>query len=1371
MPTRQPFEGSLLEPLSKTEPFKSTAGYLAEKAKSGLEALDSAQTPADPDAIVPTYSPLDYLAEDAAMALGNKAISSAAKESGKKFLADEAGSVKLPTRLPFEKSENIPSSDPAQHLRNIQAHGMNPNEPLFTGGKGDFTIPDKGFLGSSTKAPSAKQGFFFTPDERLAQGYAKHAKTMQEQKMYKDIQKLEVEKERLYKKIWDESSKTSGGYSRIQEHPLWDKYESIQNKLYTKRGKFAVSDFGVSEDERLKIITSDPRIAKLEATAKELTEKRGTLWDKGKKQWEQSREFVEAGNLKQAVDDEKADLIKKIHDEIDSRDEYVQKVLLRKENPFIKDMKGKTYREESYNDILLKAKAKGHDSAIIKNTYDPAQNDYNPKTDVHVVFDPEQIRSVDAAFDPKKKHLKGIFYSEGGNVQNFAQGGVAAQDDPYASIRAQPPMDGEIPVNETHLTAYNPKADFEAAEQQRTDALQERFGTPHEQSLAVLEGFSRGLFSNTLTSLAEQGLVDLGATNASPEAQRGRQEANPWSSGLSEFSGFTTGIFGPQMVGKNLGSLTKAGALTKLGTLGTKATGLGEVATHTGRFSQGAVRGLIEGGLYQADNEIAKKINEDPNQTADSVVQDIGLMGLFGAITGGAFGLASPLWTKKSSPVVTEELMAFQDSIDGNPRGGGPGGVETQRATEALDTLNNRPRLLKFRDPKENAEAIKRAAQDNNWPVFEGQISNSKDIQKMEASLLKGPPTFPSVVRKNQYNNAYQQVSQDLDNATAAPLVVSEQEAGQELANSLLSKLEKEKALYTQLYEEIAPFRNEFQVDANEIKIIKNVLKQRIKANDIVEGTPEWNFVKMWSKAFEKIENLEQLAKIRTALGRGTTKETYYPSKMLKMLLDDVEEHTIRGHIPMEEQGFFPGIGTQKQATQKVISGLIEKIDSTNAGYSEFRDKMRWLGEKIGKKKIHGPQDFLDFIENLNPQVLMKKIFEKGNTKFAQEFEVAFPDEMKIIKSYHRAEIKNSSMVEDKIDVKKFYNKILKLPKEMHEILYSPEELKVIKDTKTWVDSLPKDFNPSGTAYATSLMDMMASPYALGVANFRDAGMLAAIKAMGASVTGAEKSASTIIPSIGKSLSNMSPNAEAFKDAVTFTTAVIKSNALMAKAAKSIFDDVTTPIEHKKITPEEFKKIDEEIKSFQVNPERYERVGGKLHYYMTNSAISMKQVASNVVNYLSSIRPKEVQLGPLDKPIPPGKAEEVAYRRAVNIAEDPLLTVKLLKNGQLTAQDVTHLKSLYPLMYSQMVKNVMDELSDSVSKGKRIPHELKQALSTFMGQPMDFSVMPQSVMSNQATFTSSMQQENQNNQVKPTSKGMSNITKSSRSSLNPKDEE
>ena len=53
---------------------------------------------------------------------------------------------------------------------------------------------------------------------------------------------------------------------------------------------------------------------------------------------------------------------------------------------------------------------------------------------------------------------------------------------------------------------------------------------------------------------------------------------------------------------------------------------------------QEAIRGATETALLGAGNEVSKLITEDPGQSVDSAISDIGLSGLIGGGLGAGFG-------------------------------------------------------------------------------------------------------------------------------------------------------------------------------------------------------------------------------------------------------------------------------------------------------------------------------------------------------------------------------------------------------------------------------------------------------------------------------------------------------------------------------------------------------------------------------------------------------------------------------------------------------------------------------------------------------------------------------------------------------------
>ena len=69
-----------------------------------------------------------------------------------------------------------------------------------------------------------------------------------------------------------------------------------------------------------------------------------------------------------------------------------------------------------------------------------------------------------------------------------------------------------------------------------------------------------------------------------------------------------------------------------------------------------------------------------------------------------------------------------------------------------------------------------------------------------------------------------------------------------------------------------------------------------------------------------------------------------------------------------------------------------------------------------------------------------------------------------------------------------------------------------------------------------------------------------------------------------------------------------------------------------------------------------------------------------------------------------------------------------MKQGTLTPQDVTTLKTIYPQMYDSISRKIMTQVVDNAHKGKMVQYTTRLQLSMFLGQPLD-STMTQPAMS------------------------------------------
>ena len=104
----------------------------------------------------------------------------------------------------------------------------------------------------------------------------------------------------------------------------------------------------------------------------------------------------------------------------------VMPVLLNKGKTRVKDYGGAGYRDATYNDELIAARKAKKDSVELKNTYDRGPHEgSNAITDIYAVFDPSNVRSRFAAFDPMRRHESDLLgYADPRLLAGIAGGGL-----------------------------------------------------------------------------------------------------------------------------------------------------------------------------------------------------------------------------------------------------------------------------------------------------------------------------------------------------------------------------------------------------------------------------------------------------------------------------------------------------------------------------------------------------------------------------------------------------------------------------------------------------------------------------------------------------------------------------------------------------------------------------------------------------------------------------------------------------------------------------------------------------------------------------------------------------------------------------------
>ena len=276
--------------------------------------------------------------------------------------------VERPVSRP-ERTQRMIGVD-AEKERLNRAVQLGFNIDAFHGTKGDISAFDPGLSGATTGAPSARKGFFFSADPETASTYADAAsRNLRDDRLrtYEEPASCEGMHPINRREAELEDAMIKANKSRMWADSEYNKWHHSHKDKLDEGGNY-----------RLEYLNqpSSPEMKDFMRKHDAVTAWRKKLYDTANKARSDYDNFF-----------------------IETREfgKNIMPVKLKLQNPLEHDFKSSSYRETTYNDLLERAQREGRDGAIFRNT-----TDGGPVTDVYVVFDPSQIRSRYAMFDPEK---------------------------------------------------------------------------------------------------------------------------------------------------------------------------------------------------------------------------------------------------------------------------------------------------------------------------------------------------------------------------------------------------------------------------------------------------------------------------------------------------------------------------------------------------------------------------------------------------------------------------------------------------------------------------------------------------------------------------------------------------------------------------------------------------------------------------------------------------------------------------------------------------------------------------------------------------------------------------------------------------------
>lgn len=863
----------------------------------------------------------------------------------------------------------------------------------------------------------------------------------------------------------------------------------------------------------------------------------------------------------------------------------------------------------------------------------------------------------------------------------------------YINVIAPSGEVGSVPPEELnrHLNVGYKKA---STEDVQNYLRQKEFGSTGQQIVTGLEHAASAATFGLSTP------AEIGLRLSTPEKIRARSEENPVSAGV----GAGLGLLGSMA----LPGAGAAGALTKIGEGSAEAVGLGAAESGLAKIGSAAVKGFAENATFQLGDENSKMFSGEysgmhPSTAAETALLNIGLSGLLGSGFSGGAGAAHSLWEATAAPKMQMLLKTMQDKINGVPMTNIPDPV--QSSIESLGIpVTPEIRALMGDSPHLMNEALGLAQSDTpSGLAVKESVDNFRKSIMDEVTKISGKTPEEIGALKESLSRA---------------------DSGVDIKSALIEEAKRKIEGPVKDFEHVS----------------EKYGKTKLGDSDRISAVDQW--ANMADKAgYSKLEDSYKQGVVNRIINSMPKQETLEDLRILrKNILDEVWD-------PMNPQ-FYHELRSTFQPIEDSIVGKKLALDepwfteahaNARQSYSDFMKGLAGeVSERLKPGRFESAKGFLNALENTDPEKFADRLARNKDSNWLSFLEQKLPQTAEAVKDYHLSKIlKESVGTNNQIKPEAFIKKMLGLEPETRRFLLKDDSLKKLYGAGEVLSRLDNlKWNRSNTA-----------PTLLNIAKHVPGAAVAAIGFL----TGHNPIASTVVGGMVDHFGRNVPDAmrlgllkwmasakpidaPAFKAMVDFIDHTIKGQSLVSRSTKALFKAGQEVLPSRLIPSDKQKeKLNDKLKSLQTNPEDLFDVGGKTPYYLPEHGQGIGQLASNAVNYLNSLRPSEHKNAPLDSEPTASIVQKKNFDNALAIAEQPLVVLNKIKDGNLTPQDIHHLQNLAPALKSKLDNALTEEMANAVNSEQNIPYHVRMGLSLFLGQSLDSTLTPKGILASQPT--------------------------------------
>lgn len=844
------------------------------------------------------------------------------------------------------------------------------------------------------------------------------------------------------------------------------------------------------------------------------------------------------------------------------------------------------------------------------------------------------------------------------------------------------------------------------SEQLKDIHKQGKYGTTEQEAKTFLEGAASGLTFGESAGLER-------ALGVDPADIQGRREVNPGIRGLGEF----TSLVGSVAAGVGEGALLGKAAEAVFPAM--------EGANFAGRVGSAAAKGAVENMIFQVGDENSKLLSSDPTQSVETAVSDIGLSGLLGAGVGGAFGTASELWKAGPGKNVDSILNTIKNRSNGVPE-------ELKISTgihippEIEAGLSDNPYAQQaLREAREGSSSYDKKIQ-GHFEEFYNNVKNAAGF-----ALGKSPEQVEDIIGRN----------------------VSEYDTGKEVKDQLIKE-------FKQQVEPVTTALNDFGEKFKTAPVsdtVKSDIAMKV-ANTISE------------MGLDKSSSAAESLKLAQNLLEDLPKQTN--ANDLKLLAQNLKAKDPSQYGIIKELKKAVNSGWESSLEQGVLEQapqMTADFKKAKLDYGGVKDLIEELNSRLHSGKAGGPDSFISNLKEMSPESVLRRLGPKGDKDLGQLMDRLFPSVSEKIKAHELDKIIQGAGKDGELSIKKLFRNIENMGADLRDFAITPEIQQKLVNIKAMADRVP-----NSSSFTSRLSDKLWSKLPPGVgaligllSKVTDNSTINLLLGGLASHIGSEAGGATRYAMLKFLGSGAETSGEGFMAATKLAAATARGESLLNNGIKNVVGTGGKVIPMP--TPKALKVLEAQVKKVAENDPDTQKdmlsIGGATSHYLPDHGAALAMTGARNLQYLASMRPPDKALSPLDSDPKPNSEQQAKYQRALQIAEQPLIVLNSVKRGNVTVQDIAHLKQMYPALYQRMNQKLMDDLVAAAHGEKKLPYSTKMGISSFMGQPLDSTMTPQSIISIQQSIVPQIQQ--QQNTVKPSASGMNNLQKMPGMSMTP----